>query len=979
MSQRILIFMITICSSTLIAYAQFGDISGRVVDTKTGDPLMGANVILVENSQGSATDLDGFYTIRNIPAGRYSLMVTYIGYQQKKINDVEVRGGQLSRIDISVEPTSLEMASVIVEVQANRVSDSYMLTQQRNSVNTQDGIAASQISRSGDSNAAEAAKRISGVTIIDDKFVYVRGLGDRYTTTEMNSAPIPSPEPEKKTVPLNLFPSSILESVTAYKTYTPDMPGAFAGGNINIKTKAYPDNRILSVSVSGSAKTYPRRNQAYMVPTSNSGSGFWGFDKRRYAMPSSIPDGVNLNVYNIPGYNTHLERAELLGQVGRDFKTDYTTRNGQASKPISLGLSLGNRYTITDYLEWGYFANTSFSNDYSYKVSNDILFGSDNSGLFRDIDVTNRKSGYNTNIAATFSTGFKFLNSQKVALHYVFTHNSESYVNLGRGMADQFDDGIFYKEFYAERSISNLTLSGNHQFNFYAKHKFDWSYNRGRSELYQPDFKGNNYRVKNQIMDGDTVEYYQMDTYGWSAGTRDFTEGDDNNENIDLNYMLTAQDRFESEYKLKVGSRFQNKNRDFTRRVFYNKYAYQWFVGEIPSDLTVYYDIDELGSALVDSNYFSVNEDGSVNPGLIIAENTQPNDGYRAVENLDAFYFMVDMPLGLGLYSPLNIVRFIAGVRREDYTQNMTPYSPANGEKYYSNILGDTVDIAYHKVDYLPSYNLFVQLPNNFNIRLSHSRTVARAEFRELAPFEFQALYGGEIVVGYPWLKTTNIHNYDLRAEWFHSVGEVLAVSLFKKDFYNPIERAIFDLSDKRYRTYQNTDKAQSWGIEFDSRTSLDFIPTNYGKSSLLFNFTWTQSEVTPDDSITIFTGQAIPNQGNLTKRPLQGQSDFIVNISIMYTDLKGFNAALSYNAFSKRLVSLGISPLPDEYELPFHLLNFTASKTFNKLKLSFKMKNILNSRVVFAQADPASGKYLETTEYHPGRSFSIGLSYDIF
>ncbi|HDP67218.1 MAG TPA: carboxypeptidase-like regulatory domain-containing protein, partial [Candidatus Marinimicrobia bacterium] len=159
MSQRILIFMITICSSTLIAYAQFGDISGCVFDSRTGDPLMGANVILVENSQGSATDLDGFYTIRNIPAGRYSLMVTYIGYQQKKINDVEIRNGQLSRIDISVEPTSLEMASVIVEVQANRVSDSYMLTQQRNSVNTQDGIAASQISRSGDSNAAEAAKR----------------------------------------------------------------------------------------------------------------------------------------------------------------------------------------------------------------------------------------------------------------------------------------------------------------------------------------------------------------------------------------------------------------------------------------------------------------------------------------------------------------------------------------------------------------------------------------------------------------------------------------------------------------------------------------------------------------------------------------------------------------------------------------------------------------------------------------------------
>jgi outer membrane receptor protein involved in Fe transport len=233
--------------------------------------------------------------------------------------------------------------------------------------------------------------------------------------------------------------------------------------------------------------------------------------------------------------------------------------------------------------------------------------------------------------------------------------------------------------------------------------------------------------------------------------------------------------------------------------------------------------------------------------------------------------------------------------------------------------------------------------------------------------------------VGYPWLETTNIKNYDVRAEWFHSPGEVLAVSLFKKDFYHPIERAMFDLSDKRYRTYQNTDKASSWGIEFDSRTGLDFIPTNYGKSMFLFNFTWTQSEVTPYDSITIFTGQTIANQGNLAKRPLQGQSDFIVNASITYTDLKGFNAALSYNAFSKRLVSLGISPLPDEYELPFHSMNFTASRTINKFKLSVKLKNILNSKVIFGQKDPESGAFLKTTEYKPGKTFSVGLSYDIY
>ncbi|MBN2601602.1 MAG: carboxypeptidase-like regulatory domain-containing protein, partial [Candidatus Marinimicrobia bacterium] len=200
MCYKIMKLIFYMMSSISIMYAQTGDISGRVIDNKTGDALMGANVIIVENSLGAATDLEGFYSIRNVPSGTYSLMVSYIGYQQQRISDVVVKAGQLTRIDISAKPTSLEMASVIVEVRSNQASDSYLLTQQKNSINAQDGVASAQINRSGDSNAAEAAKRISGVTIMDDKFIYVRGLGDRYTTTEMNSAPIPSPEPEKKSV-----------------------------------------------------------------------------------------------------------------------------------------------------------------------------------------------------------------------------------------------------------------------------------------------------------------------------------------------------------------------------------------------------------------------------------------------------------------------------------------------------------------------------------------------------------------------------------------------------------------------------------------------------------------------------------------------------------------------------------------------------------------------------------------------------------
>lgn len=418
----------------------------------------------------------------------------------------------------------------------------------------QDGISATQMSKNGDSDAADAAKRIVGLSVVDDKTIVVRGLSGRYTSTEVNNAPMPSPDADKSDVPLDLFPTALLESVTAKKTYTPDMPGVFAGGNINIKTKAYPDNRVFNTSFSMSQNSNVMGMDNFLVY--GGGENFWGYDNEK-ALPSIIPSDVKLGEYNTDLAEDRTDRMEILGNAGKAFSTDFIPRYSSApAQPMSLGLSFGDRYILNDNFEWGFFTNSTFSNSVSYKDIESASYSTTNSGLDSLMGFDIESSGYSTNLAASLSTGMKLFNSQKVSFHYIYTHNSEDKSEIGRGFANQFDDGIFLKSYYTEKEINNFTFNGVHSFEKFFNSELEWSYAIGHSDLYQPDEKGMNLRNKTYE---DGSKYIQMDVYSWSAGTRKFIDGEDNNNNFDLKYSTFFTDRFGSKYKLNLGGRIQEK------------------------------------------------------------------------------------------------------------------------------------------------------------------------------------------------------------------------------------------------------------------------------------------------------------------------------------------------------------------------------------------------------------------------------------
>lgn len=955
---------VIILTAFLYANENVGKLSGRVVDAKTGEPLIGANVIVKGTVFGSATDLDGYYYISGLRGGVYTLMVSYVGYEVREIGSVSLLVNDQNKIDVALLSSVVDLNEVIVEAQVRENTDIYLLAEQKKSDKIQDAVSADQMSRAGDGNAADAVKRITGVSLQDGKYISVRGLSDRYVSTAMNGVPIPSPEPEKKAVPLDLFTTGILESITAYKTYTPDLPGVFAGGAVNIKTKAYPDTRILNVKfgLSGKSSFFGAN---YLVGTQSS-TDYLGFDDGVRAVSAEIPsDKMLMEFAPLPGYSFS-EWKVKLGEYGQSFNTDFSIHQARIGQPLSLGLNYGNRYVLSDDFEYGFYTNFNFANSYSYKEELYKRYAVASDEVIARTDINNQQSAYSTNMSVSGSTGFKYLGKHKIKLYGLYTHSSENSLTYGQGKTPNLDEnGIYIREYFVEKSILNFTLTGDHALNNDIHGRLEWAANAGSSFLSEPDVKSHNYKY---ISSGD---YYEVARSSAKAGQRYYTNGYDRNVNMDVNYKFSLDDGLGDLFKFKTGGRAQYKDRNFGKRIFYHEYSN----GAWPSSLIRVVD-NNFGEIFKDENFISSENE----EGLILLESTDAasRNAYNATEIITAAYVMTDIPLGFGRSYFMNKFRFIGGLRYEYYYMNLLPYNPVTGTQYTSPLINNGLlpveaNISEHEI--LPSMNLQYAMNEEMKFRVSFSKTVARAEFREIAPFEFQQFYGGSAIVGYPYLKTTDIYNYDLRYEWHSGAGDVFSIGGFYKNFVNPIELSQIETADESYLTYQNALYAHTYGVEIDFRNTLPVIDPLKGKLMFIFNTTLSSSEVQANNVITLFNGVQIQNNSTTLNRPLQGQSDIIINATLSYNDINGWRSALSYNTFSKRLSALGSGSIPNEYELPFHSLNVTFSKTINSIKISAKASNLLNSKIRNGVYD-VENEFYATREYKPGLGYSLSIQY---
>lgn len=938
-------------NTNVVAKSLKGRIVGRLVDAETGEPLIYANVVVQGTMMGAASDLDGNYKILGVPPGNYTLVVMMMGYNKTTITDVVVKAGEVTTVNASARPEVLQAEEVVVTAKAVRNTEAVLLKDRQKAKAVSDAISAEVISRAGSGNAAEAMKQVTGASVVDGKYVYVRGLGDRYTSTQLNGAEIPSTDPYKRAGSVDLIPSNLVDNIVTVKSFTPDKPGNFSGGTINIETKDFPDKLTLSFSASSSYNSQTSFKDD--VLTYHGGARDWlGMDDGIRGIPAEIGDEIF--TIDLAAAGKDQEIANKIDQYTRAFNTTMTPKTKTAPLNQGYSLSVGNQMNLFNR-PLGFLASLTYSrshtsyNDGQYKRWALEGHATTKTALENTFSFVDQKSKDEVLWGGMLKMSYKLHPMHVFSLNGIYNQNSESVARFLEG-AYPYDidpDWIYQTRVlqYNERTLKNIQMNGEHHLIRLMGARVSWKGSFSKSTQNEPDLRYfYNYKTPESVYGIKSnlapERYFRfMDEEKWEG-------------NLDISIPFKQWSGKSATFKL--GGTYADKHRQFNER----RFSYQpvnnlgTYFREANGNVDSLFSKSNLGiigirTAPNGRTYYSV--------GLYIAETDQTSSNYTGDQAISAYYAMLDLPV-------MNRLRFIGGARFE--TTDMVVESE-NPKKPKGEITTQ---------DLLPSVNLIYNFTNNMNLRFAYGRTLARPTFREISSFSSFDFNGGDTYIGNPDLKRTLIDNLDLRWEWFSRPGEISAVSGFWKKFYNPIELVVLDVN--YMNQWQNVDEAQVFGMEFEVRKRLDLIHDYLNNFSLGGNLSLIHSKV--DIAPEELTKIQMTRPDASSTRPFQGQSPYLLNLNLNYDNLeKGLSASLYFNIFGERLAAVGRSGTPDVYEQPASMLNLSLSKKINKnFTVKFSGKNLLDSKE--KKLHEYKGQDFIYSAYQNGRSFSLGVKYDL-
>ncbi len=919
-----------------LSYAQQSSatatLTGRVVDGTTGEPIVGATVQVVGAKLGAYTNVSGAYTIRNLPTGLHSLKVTSVGYGPKTIENVKVDGGRGITQDISLVPQAIQGKEVVITADAGKQTENAALIERKRSTQVSDAISAQEISKAPAADAGDAMKRVTGVSVVGGRYVVVRGLSERYSATQLNGVNLPSPEPEKKVVPFDLFPASMINRLTTVKTFTPDNPGDFAGGLVKITTKEFPESFLLNLNVGSGINSETQGADA--LEYRGGADDFFGYDDGTRGLPEGI---------SIGRLRTHAEQSALLARFNNGAMTPVA-----ADLPVnqSYGLSVGNQFDVGFPI--GFLLSGTFSNNASYRTERQAypLLEIENGRRELRYDYDVRRAERSTLLGGLFNLSAQFAPEHKISFKGVYNHSSDDETQLVEGEVNQSSrDFIRHSRLrFVERALWSTQLDGEHKLEGVLNSRVEWRASIAGADRTEPDN-----RTVTYLRDEDAYRF--KNNFGSNNG-RFFSTLDDRENNFGLDWSLPFSSWNDRTATAKIGGLVRMRDRDFAaRRFLFSSATGDREILSLPPEQL-------LSPENVAAGYMNFNDE------------TGTADAYTAAEQVTAGFAMVDIPLSA-------LLRFVGGVRMEKWHTELNPLNQLTGESDPSLAVDQT------QTDLLPSANLIYTLTEEMNLRGSFSQTLARPEFRELAPFRYddyrQSTYGN------PSLERTKIMNYDLRWEWFPRGGEVVATSLFYKSFSKPIEQVYLVGGSDISVEPANASRARSLGAEFEIRKALDFLTPELENLSIGTNLTLVSTEVkfNEGESLTVFDGVGLIDYSAATLtdttsgRPLQGQSPYVLNLSLGYDQSDwGTSVALLYNLFGRRLAIVGSSGIPDTYEESRGALDMTITQRLPAgLQLKISGRNLLDDEVLLRQEFP-DGEQIDVERYRTGRSFSIGIGF---
>jgi len=907
-------------SSVLSAFAvDNGKVTGKVTDQKTGQALIGVTVIVQGTTQGAVTDVEGRYTL-NLAPGTYTLEFKYMGYQTKAVSEVVVKPGTPTALPVILdEPKSKELQEVVIRGSFRQETINALYTAQKNNVAVSSGISAEQIKASPDKNTGEVLKRVSGASIQDNKFVVVRGLTDRYNNATMNNVLLPSTEPDRKSFSFDIIPSGLIDNMVINKTATPDKPGDFAGGLIQVSTKDFPEEKFFTVSAGTSVNTLSTFKDA--KTGMRGGSDYWTFDDGSRKLPAGVPASSE-DFNNLSG--------KAQDDLNRSFKNNWKVSKTTVAPGTSLQLTAGNTKYFGDR-KLGYIFsvthNHSERNEFAERNDFDIA---NNVYKRHNIDTSNK---YTSALGAVANFAYSARNN-KISFKNIYNRILDNTTIL-RNVANDPTPPFHYITQstmlgLVQRYILSSTLQGEHGLG--NNRKVEWTLNYSNTNRQDPDIRISNYTddhaIINQPVNG--------------GSSRGFFKVNDNIYNGSLSYQFPLI-KDSKDHSLKVGGFEQYRKRYSS----YRPLSYH-------SSLDFPYDKQALPPYLLFSN------ENLGSNGLFLRDDASITGTYDAHSNLTADYFMFDNFITKQL-------RVIWGMRYERYNQQLKPVSSI--ESY-------TTDTTYNS--FLPSANFVYTLNEKTNLRLSYSNTVARPEFREIASFSFFDFINSAAVFGNPALKQTRITNIDLRYELYPAAGESFAVAAFYKKFKDPISESWYSI-DNNDRTYINLNDAKSFGLELEFRKNLEFAMGRWGKNSYFFaNGAYIYSSIkNPNQTVRNINGETrrMPGQSPyLINAGLQvNNPNNDMGVTVLYNRI-GPRINIVGDDSSNKL---------DIFENSRNLLDLQLSKRLFKKNAEIKLNisDILNNPYLLYQNKDSKKSYSKGNDYvfyqyKYGTNFSLSFSY---
>ena len=910
-------------------------ITGTVVDNDTEVPIAAVTIRVADTKIRTTTDEIGAFSLE-LPSGTYKIHASAPFYNTYVITNFQVSTDTTPEIlQVKLIPQVVKLDAIKLPVRLSQSSERGLLEKRMRSSRIEDSISTEEISRLPASSAGEAIKRVTGVSIVGGRYVFVRGLGERYSNTLLNNVEIPSPEPNRRVVPMDIFPASLLASLQTVKTFSPDQPGGFAGGSVQVFTKDFPEELTMSLSMSSGFNTQATGEDGLTYPGGD--FDFLGFDDGSRDLPGIVQNrAADLPIRERGRFTPLGFTAQEIQEFGQSFSNVWSPERREI--PINQGykFSLGNSNKILGK-EFGYLGVISYGNSHSYgtQVRNAFRIGL-NETLSPVTSYNVERSGNEVDWGSVLNASLRFSPQHLLSIKTLFTHTAEDETRTWEGFnADRNTDMRSFRLRYVERQLFSGQLAGMHDFNFGAPAletteegpekpdvSMEWRLTYSRASRDEPDTRENIYEDR-----GDGTYTFRDVTH---SGSRFFfdLEDDEYNARVDWKIPLGAEGLF------KFGGLLRDRARTFDVRRFR-------FLPSDQVDATV--NLSDPPEILFQTQ--------NIAPRVFeLRESTRSTDNYLADHNIYSSYLMLDLPITAKW-------QVMTGVRLESSDQTVTTYDPFSASR-------KEIEANLQTLDWLPGMNVMYRLTERMNLRLAASRTITRPDFRELAPFEFTDFVGGRTILGNPDLERTQIDNFDFRWETFPQIGGILAVSAFYKRFQKPIEQIVQPQAEVRI-TYENAEGANNYGLELEARQNLGVLTEALRKFSINTNAALISSQVVLPEDVGIQTS---------SERPLQGQCPYIVNVSIGFEDPNwGISSALAYNIFGRRLSEVGNHGVPDVYEQPRGQLDASFSRTVaNYFKLSVSAKNLLDPYVHYKIGEATN------LAYKLGRSFSFGVSYNL-